>query len=250
MSKKISVVVPTFNEAGSIVSLLECIHSYLKDSDYETIVVDDNSPDGTFKVVSNCGNPHVRALLRTEDPGLAQSIRHGIENARGEYIVVMDSDFNHQPSHIPFMIQALSSYDCVFASRFLYGGRGASTRRHILSWSFNVFLRIITDGRVTDNLFGYFAVNRRVLSKLNYDDIFYGFGDYCIRLLYYIQTQRFTILQIPVVIGERMAGVGNRKIFRTFCQYLWTAICLVAKDGRIKLDRSEAKPLREAEYGS
>lgn len=233
----VSVIVPTYNEAGSILDLVNMIHETLKPYTHEILIVDDNSPDGTYKLVESLAstNSSVKAILRTKDKGFAKSIRTGIERSQGDYLVIMDSDFNHDPRHIPFMLNSLNEYDAVFASRFLYGGRGASTRRHIASWSFNIFLRILTDGRITDNLFGYFSIRRDKIFELSFDSIFMGFGDYCIRLLFFMQSKGHTILQIPVVIGERRAGVGNQRKFRTLFQYTMTAIDLILKNGRVKI---------------
>ncbi|MFC1815192.1 glycosyltransferase, partial [Thermodesulfobacteriota bacterium] len=120
---KISIILPTYNEKGNILLLIDAIHAELYDYNHEIIVVDDNSPDGTYQAVLGLNHPNVKTILRTENRGFANSIRCGIENAVGDIFVIMDSDFNHRPEYLPFMIQSLSHYDCVSASRFLYGGK-------------------------------------------------------------------------------------------------------------------------------
>jgi len=225
----ISVILPTYNERNGILQLIIAIHNELIACEHEIIVVDDNSPDDTYKTVLNANYPFVRAILRTENKGFAKSIRCGIEAASGNILVVMDSDFNHQPKYLPFMIQALSHYDCVIASRFLYGGKMNSRVRHILSWLFNIFVRISTGGWITDSLYGYFAIKKEVLQKLNYDDIFWGYGDYCIRLMYYLQMINTNILQIPAVNGERLSGRGNSSFVKVFKQYTIETLKLAIK---------------------
>jgi len=118
----VSVIVPCFNEAGNILPLVEAIHKELEFVRHQVVVVDDNSPDGTYALVKNAGLDYVKPILRTVDPSLAKSIRTGLEEADGNVFVVMDSDFNHQPKYLPFMIKSLEYYDCVTASRFMYGG--------------------------------------------------------------------------------------------------------------------------------
>lgn len=232
MNEKISVILPTHNEKGNISPLLEAIHGQLGGFNHEILVVDDNSPDGTHQAVIDLNYPYVKAILRTEDHSLAKSIRCGLENASGDIFVIMDSDFNHHPKYLPFMMQALPYFDCVIGSRFLYGGRGAGVSRHLLSWAFNIFLRLITAGRITDSLYGFLAIHRRVMERLNYDDIFWGFGDYCIRLMFYLQGQGSTILQIPMIITKRVSGKGNRRFINVFIKYAIAALALIFKEGR------------------
>lgn len=231
---KISVILPTYNEKEGIFYLIDAIHNELSLYDHEILVVDDNSPDGTYNAVMNADLPYTRAILRREDRGLAKSIRCGLENAEGDVFVVMDSDFNHQPKYIPFMIQSLSHYECVTASRFLYGGSMNNRTRHMLSWIFNIFVRFTTGGWITDNLYGYFAIERENMEKLSYDDIFWGYGDYCIRLMYFLQQQKANILQFPAVNGDRRHGQGNSNFIRVFMQYTVETLKLTFKERIIK----------------
>jgi dolichol-phosphate mannosyltransferase len=231
---RISVILPTYNEKEGIFCLIDAIHHELASYDHEILVVDDNSPDGTYNAVMNAGLLYASAILRTKDRGLAKSIRRGIENATGDIFVVMDSDFNHQPLYLPFMIQSLSHYECVTASRFLYGGSMSNRTRHILSWLFNIFVRVITGGGITDSLYGYLAIKRESMEKLNYDDIFWGYGDYYIRLMYYLQLQKANILQVPAVNGERRHGQGNSTFLGVFMQYTIETLKLTFKERIIK----------------
>ncbi len=215
----VSVILPCYNESGNIIPLIEAIHHELSFCRHQLVVVDDNSPDGTYKLVQEKKYDFVKAILRTSDPSLAKSIRKGLEEADGNILVVMDSDFNHQPSYIPQMVKNIEYYDCVSASRFLYGGIMNNRFRHLASWLFNIFVRILTRKSVTDSLYGYFAVKKEVIAKLDYNKIFWGYGDYCIRLMYYLQKQNAAILQIPAVNGERLKGQGNSRFIKTFFQY-------------------------------
>lgn len=225
----ISVVVPCFNEVNNIIPLINEIHASLDFVKHQIVVVDDNSPDGTYQTVKDLNYDFVKPILRTEDPSLAKSIRRGLEEADGNIFVIMDSDFNHQPKYLPFMVKSLEYYDCTIASRFMYGGSMDSRIRHILSWFFNIFVRIVTRKFVTDSLYGYIAIKKETLNKLNYDDIFWGYGDYCIRLMYYLQVNKENILQFPAVNGRRLTGEGNSGFIKVFIQYFKETIKLVIK---------------------
>lgn len=227
-----SVILPTYNEKHNVVLLIGEIHKNLASYNHEIVVVDDNSPDGTFEEVQSLTLPFVRPILRKENRGLANSIRCGLENANGDILVVMDSDFNHKPEYLPFMIDSLKYYDCVAATRFLYGGSMDSRIRHILDWLFNIFVRLVTGGQINDNLYGYFAVKKGTIEKVDYDRVFWGYGDYYIRLLYFLQKNRTSILQFPAINGRRLSGVGQSGFVGIFWQYFRETIKLVLK-GRI-----------------
>lgn len=228
----VSVILPCFNERAGITSLIEAIHKELSLIPHEIIVVDDNSPDGTYQYVEDKKYPYVRAFLRTSDYSLAKSIRQGLAEAKGDVLVVMDSDFNHQPKYLPFMVRNLEYFDCISASRFLYGGEMVPRWRHLSSWIFNIWVRLLTRKFVTDSLYGYFAIRREVLSRLDFDRIFWGYGDYCIRLMFYLQQMGVSILQFPAVNGRRLAGTGNKRFVKVLLQYAKATLELVWSDLR------------------
>lgn len=215
----VSIILPAYNEKDNLVPLIADIHKYLAAYDHEIIVVDDNSPDGTYGAVRDLNLPFVKPILRVEKRGLANSIRCGIENAKGDAIVVMDSDFNHKPEYLPFMIDSLRYYDCVVASRYLYGGGMYSRQRLLMSWAFNIFVRLTVGGQITDNLCGYFAIRRETIEGLDYGEIFWGYGDYYMRLLYLLQKDRTAILQFPAVYGPRQSGRSHTNLLKVGWQY-------------------------------
>ena len=232
----VSVILPCFNEREGILILTSAIHEQLVRHGYnhEIIVVDDNSPDGTYDLIVQASYEYIRAIKRKVTPSLGGSIRDGIEASKGEIIVVMDSDGNHRPEDLPILLANMEFYDCVSASRFVYGGDMGNRFRHLCSWLFNIGSRIVLRGMVTDSLFGYYAIHRDVLYHLNFDKIFWGFGDYCIRLMYYLQQETFSILQIPGVLGERLSGQGNSAMIKTLARYSLEVLKLSIKDKGIE----------------
>lgn len=225
----ISVILPTFNERDNIIPLIESIHTQLRLYDHEIIVVDDSSSDGTFEMLSSHGFSQVKAIQRKEDPGLALSIREGIEKSRGEIIIVMDSDFNHDPAYLPEMLENITDHDCVCASRFISGGGMYSRTRHFLSYLFNFFIRTMTGISTSDNLFGLFAIKRSSLEKCPYDAIFYGFGDFYIRLLFCLNKIGADIYEIPAFHNKRRSGQSTNSLLRTFFQYFIAVLRLSFK---------------------
>ena len=93
--------------------------------------------------------------------GLKTAEKYGIDRASGDRLLIMDSDYNHQPLYIVPMIEMLRDCDCVVASRFIEGGAMDSRLRGSLSNCFNRFIRRVTGGRLSDYLYGYLAVKQR-----------------------------------------------------------------------------------------
>lgn len=227
---KVSVVLPAYNEKDNIILLISAIHQVLGNISHEIIVVDDQSSDGTYESVVRINDSFVRVFLRRENRGLAAAIRYGLERARGESIVVMDSDFNHQPEYLPFMLRSLESYDAVFASRFLAGGGVTDYRvRYFLSALFNMFVRFFIGLKASDSLYGFFVIKKDIVEPRDYSDIFYGHGDYCFRLFYYLQKKNIPILEFPAVNGKRRFGRRKISFIYMFYTYCYAVIRLKRK---------------------
>jgi dolichol-phosphate mannosyltransferase len=232
----VSVILPTYNERENIGDLVEAIRANLEPLGihYEVIVVDDSSPDGTAQVVRARFDPEegcslvaftparsVRLCVRTQDKGLAKSIRHGLEIARGETVVVMDTDFNHDPAMIPQMVDLLRYYDLVIGSRFVMRGGMEDAFRYRMSLFYNVFIRVLFHTQIQDNLSGFFAVRRTRLHELEplFGRIFHGYGDYFIRLLLVAWRRDWHILEVPVFYILRRHGDSKTGFVRILRDY-------------------------------
>jgi dolichol-phosphate mannosyltransferase len=112
------------------------------------------------------------AILRTHDRGLAKSIRAGIDRSTADYIVVMDTDFTHDPKEIPTLLHVLQICDIVSGSRFCAGRRMNDLPHYMASLSYNWMLRVLLRTQIQDNSGGYFAVRRASLLLLPLDEIF------------------------------------------------------------------------------
>jgi dolichol-phosphate mannosyltransferase len=236
---KVSIILPTYNEAGHIVELISKIISNIPlNWAYEVVVVDDNSPDGTYDVVRNafCDNVSVVPISRTTDRGLAKSIRRGIEKATGDYVIVMDSDFTHDPKEIPRMLHVGAIYDIISGSRFCPGGSMQDTRHYIASLIYNWFIRLVVRTQIQDNLGGFFLIRKTMLSQLPYDEIFFGYGDYYFRLLHYAQGAGMSVVEIPARYNLRLTGASKSSFLRMFLSYTVAGIrlrCRARKHGHL-----------------
>jgi dolichol-phosphate mannosyltransferase len=220
---KTSIILPTYNEKDNIVELVGAIQRCLEPAgfDYEVVIVDDNSPDGTAAVVRAAfgDDPRVSLHVRTQERGLATALRYGAEHSEGEVLVFMDTDFNHDPVMIPQLIKFLEFYDVVIGSRFVMRGGMEDSARYVFSFVYNLGLRFLFGTRVWDNLSGFFAIYRDKLMELNLDQVFYGYGDYFIRLLMVGWRRGWHMLEIPVFYRLRLHGHSKTQFFRIFTQY-------------------------------
>jgi len=226
---KLSVILPTFNEKDSINSLIREILDILEPQSYsfEIIVVDDNSPDGTYHAVSAewQGDNHIRSFCREKEKGLATAILFGIKQSKGEKVIVMDTDFNHPPGLIPLLYCITDYFDIASCSRYVIGGGMETSRiRFIGSKVFNKFIHYTLKIQTTDNLSGYYCVKREILESIPTERIFYGYGDYFIRLLYILQKSNHPIIEIPVVYKDRMGGLSKTNIKSELFRYLRTVL--------------------------
>ncbi len=213
----VSVVLPTYNEAGNIVSLAEAIHAAVKQP-HEIIVVDDNSPDGTSQLVrdrmAKGDFPELKVETRMTDRGLTKSIRHGIETAKGDVVVWMDCDFSMPPEKIPELLQKIAEgADIAVGSRFVPGGKYKESDRLIggeesglailLSRLINWFLRVSLSPRFHDYTSGFVAVRSEVFQKIRLTG---DYGEYFIDFIYRAILLKYTITEIPYVCMPRRAG--------------------------------------------
>jgi dolichol-phosphate mannosyltransferase len=228
----VSVVLPTFNEKENIVPLVEELRSLFGAPGYryEILVVDDQSPDGTGEAVASAfgDDPGVRVIVRRKNPGLAFAIREGVERSTGAIVLVMDSDFNHKPADGLLLFQIAQYVDLVIGSRFIFGGGMSSLPRYYLSYLYNIFLRLMLGTRLDDNLSGLFAVRRERIFELDFDKVFWGYGDYFFRLLLLSQRAGFVHVEVPVFYGERLGGTSKTRFLGIFVKYTREVFHLVA----------------------
>ncbi|HSM05497.1 MAG TPA: glycosyltransferase [Longimicrobiales bacterium] len=224
----LSIILPTYNEAENIVPLVRALMSEVpKGLTYEIIVVDDDSPDGTFQAVRDAfPGPPVVSVLRTEDRGLARSIRAGMERSTGKLVLVMDTDFTHDPGLLPTMLHLGRAYDVVVGSRFCPGGGMQDVPHYLASMAYNWMLRVLLRTQIQDSLSGFFTIRRGTLERLPFDEIFFGYGDYFFRLLFYVQRRGASVIEMPVVYDTRRKGRSKSVFWKLVFSYSAAALKL------------------------
>lgn len=186
----LSIIIAAYNESENIVKLIYSVRNCLPTSIFaEIIVVDDNSPDGTGKIVEeyirnedlskpnhqkNPLNSIVRIIRRENKSGLINAILHGIKFSTGENILVMNADFSHPPEFIPRMVEELQNSDCdiVIASRYVNGGSvvGRPFKRRLISkGATNIARYGLNLKNIEDPISGFFIFRRHVIDKIAFD---------------------------------------------------------------------------------
>ena len=213
---QVSIIIPTYNESENIIQVLKSIGEHLpKDIATEAIVVDDNSPDGTGKVVEDYINDtqtkvgySVGVIHRKTKSGLSTAILDGIQHSSGETVVVMDSDFSHPPKIIPRLIEEIkiSKYDIVIASRYTPGGKvsGWSAKRKLISKTAKGIAKVGLGINESDPMSGFFAFRRKILEGIKLDAI-----GYKMLLEILVKTKGAKVKEIPYTFTNRVYGYSK-----------------------------------------
>ena len=204
----ISIVVPALNEAGNLPSLLQRLHCVLCNYHYEVLVVDDASQDGTPNVCAALERVHPLRLLIRSNPtdGLSGAVLHGLAQARGRFLVVMDADLQHPPEQVPDLLEPLrrGEADFVLGSRYVAGGTtdGKWGVLRQLNSRAATFLARPFAGPTRDPMSGFFAMPREVYQRGS------GFNPigYKIALELMCKCQVRRVCEVPIRFGLRDAG--------------------------------------------
>ena len=246
---QVSIILPTYNESQNILGMLKLIRENIPKGVYtETIVVDDNSPDGTGKIVEEyisnikkIAENTIDIIHRKAKEGLSSAILNGIQNAKGETIVVMDSDFSHPPQIIPKMIEAFKQSQCdlVVASRYITGGsiEGWTAKRKIISKVATLIAKKGLGVKTKDPMSGFFAFKKNIINELNFDALGYKF---LLELL--VKSNGANVKEIPYTFENRKLGSSklDNKIILDYLRSVWK----LYKNGKIKSSNEKRKSVR------
>lgn len=171
----VAIMLPTYNEAENIESLIHEIQSL--NLDLTTVVIDDSSPDGTADIVRKLQkkkSSKLHLVSRTQKLGLGTAITDGFRyllslKAAPRYIIAMDADYSHNPKDIPKLVDvARQGYDLVIGSRYLDGGKvvGSSLTRRLISRLANVVAGVIVGARMHDCTSGFRCYSKRYIRNV------------------------------------------------------------------------------------
>lgn len=224
----ISIILPTLNERENIKRLVPQIVQTLTKHNYapfEIIVVDDNSSDNTYEeaVALTKTFSQLKPFKRSSPDDLGKAILFGITKSKGEIIIGMDADGNHDPKVLPNMLEKLHENDLVVASRFIDGGGMSNRYRYYTSYVFNKVFMHMYQFPITDNTSGYYAIKKVTLDALKPSSIYFGYGDYHLRLVWKAAQIHAKIAEVPIYYQERTYGKSKSKLLTMARNYLKVA---------------------------
>lgn len=169
----VSVILCAYNEENVIAKAIDTVDHVLKEEgwNYEIIVVDDGSFDDT-KERATCyrdknGGDYLKVLGYRKNTGKGNAVKTGFKEADGDFIVIIDSDLDVDPGHIPRYIEALKTGDVAVASKWHPESNTSITlTRKVLSFGFNILSRLLTGIKLRDTQTGLKAFRRSVLERM------------------------------------------------------------------------------------
>jgi len=213
MSKRI-VVIPTYNEIENIERVVKNV--FAQDIDFDILVVDDSSPDGTAEKIKDLQKIYKNSLhliIQNTKEGLGKAYITGFKWAlkhKYDYIFEMDADYSHNPNDLIRLYNACSkkNADLSIGSRYVKGVNVINwpMNRVLLSWIASKYVRIITQMPIFDTTAGFVCYKRKVLETINLDKIkFVGYA-FQIEMKFKAYTLGFDVKEIPIIFTDRTKG--------------------------------------------
>jgi dolichol-phosphate mannosyltransferase len=207
------VIIPTYNEIENIERIIHAV--FQLPSSFHVLIVDDNSPDGTFNKVAELQKQYPEKLfleVRTKKSGLGTAYVHGFKWALShnyQYIYEMDADFSHNPNDLEKLYFACQNgTDVAIGSRYSKGVNVVNwpLNRVLMSYFASVYVKFITGMQIHDATAGFICYKRNVLETINIDKIkFVGYA-FQIEMKYRAFVNKFKIEEVPIIFTDRTLG--------------------------------------------
>ena len=227
--KRALVIVPTYNERENVARIVESVLA--QDPRLSVLIVDDGSPDGTGAIVDGIAavNDRVHALHREKKLGLGTAYLAGFKWALARdyaYVFEMDADFSHDPAHLPQFLLAINDADLVLGSRYRNGKVTVVNwpmTRLVLSYSANIYARMVTGLQLYDATGGFKCFRREVLEAIDLDDVRSNGYAFQIEVSFRAWKKGFRIAEIPIVFTDRTEGESkmSKRIVREAIWMVW-----------------------------
>ena len=225
--KKILVFTATYNEAGNINELINSI--ILQPTKLDLLIIDDNSPDGTSKIIEKNQEKFSNLYLikRNGKLGLDTAHREAYEYAlKKDYdcLITMDADFSHDPNEIINFINYLDEYSFVIGSRYMEGGKCLMKgRRLILSKYGNLFMKLFLKIDCSEFTTSFRGFNIKKLNNFHLNQVYTNGYSFFMGTIYEIFNRKFSTKEIPITFKDRTKGyskIPRIEIIRTLFNLL------------------------------
>ena len=216
---KTLIISPTYNESRNIEEFINKIIDINRE--YDILIIDDNSPDGTGKIIKKMmiRNKCIHLIEREKKLGLGTAYCSGFKWAlKNNYdrVIQMDADLSHNPKDIPRLISELKEYDLVIGSRYINGANVVNwpIRRLLLSYIANFYARVVIGVPIKDLTGGFKCFNSNIIKKIDFSKIKSEGYSFQIEINFLIWKNKFKIKEIPIIFTDRTVGESkmNKKI--------------------------------------
>ena len=230
----LSIIVPTYKEAENLPEFIGAVRKSLKDVEYEIVIVDDNSPDGTGELAESLKDLHdnVKVIHRPRKMGSASAFVSGVKVAKGDIIGTLNADFQHPPEYLPAMLKRIDEVDIVIASRYVKEGRveGWSFLRQTVSKGAGVLACIFLPRVrcIKDPTSSFFILRRRIVENAQLNPV--GFK---ILLEILVKGSYGEVIELPYTFKKRKAG-KSKFTFKDYFVYLRHLLHLMKVSGEFK----------------
>lgn len=208
---KTLVISPTYNERKNIKLLVDMVLGNYPD--FDLLIIDDSSPDGTSEKVKDLQSKYENLYLeiRAKKSGLGTAYIYGFKWAldhKYDRIVQMDADLSHNPKDLPMLVKNLDEYDLVIGSRYIKGISVVNwpLRRLMLSYGANTYSRIITGMPIMDGTGGFKAWKSEVLSDIDLDSVRSQGYSFQIEMNFRAWIKDYKIKEVPIIFSDRTIG--------------------------------------------
>jgi|TARA_B100001971_G_C18263870_1_gene589798 dolichyl-phosphate beta-glucosyltransferase len=225
LNKTLSIVFPAYNEEKTILQTIYRTIKVLNETgfSYEIIIVNDGSRDRTRDVILNHNDGNIKLISYNVNVGKGHAIRQGFLNAKGKYVVFLDSDLDINVAQINIYLRALSKGDLIIASKLHPQSEvRVPFLRWFLSRLFNVFVRLFTGLNLRDTQTGLKAVRREALAPV-FQVLSVRRFAFDVELLAVAQLYGVKIIELPVTLRLRNVNFSIREIFKMFIDLLGVA---------------------------
>jgi len=211
---KYLIIIPTYNEKDNISIILTKIIDL--NSDFNILVIDDNSPDGTSQIVEKfiLSHSNIHIIKRSSKGGLGSAYIEGFKWALDKnyhYVMQIDADLSHNPNDLLRLKDESNNYDLVIGSRYIKGISIVNwpLSRLILSYFANLYARIIIGIPIKDVTGGFKCISSNILKTINLNEIKSEGYSFQIELNYLAWLNNYTITEIPIVFTDRTLGTSK-----------------------------------------
>ncbi|KAI4468780.1 dolichol-phosphate mannosyltransferase subunit 1 [Holotrichia oblita] len=225
-SNKYSILLPTYNEIDNLPIIIWLIIKHMGESgyNYEIIIIDDGSPDGTLEAAKQLqkiyGEDKIVLRPREKKLGLGTAYMHGIKHATGNFILLMDADLSHHPKFISQFIEKQKSenFDVVSGTRYLGSGgvNGWDFKRKLISRGANFLTQLLLRPGASDLTGSFRLYKKDVLQKLIESCVSKGYV-FQMEMIIRARQLDYTIGEVPIMFVDRVYGeskLGGTEIFQ------------------------------------